>query len=94
MARIILTYVLPLFGPLLLYLAWNAYARAKARKSGGEPPSLERGPIFWSIVAGFFLLMTGLVTLALTSGTDPDAGKYIAPRLEDGRVVPPRFEKD
>ena len=40
MARIVITYLLPLLLPFLLYLAWNAYARAQARKNGGEEPSL------------------------------------------------------
>ncbi len=93
MARIIFTYVLPLVLPFLMYLAWNAYARAQARKTGGEEPSLQKGPVFWSIVAGFILLAASLVTLALTGGEEPDAGRYIPPRLEDGKIQPPRYEK-
>lgn len=93
MARLILTYVLPLLLPFLMYLAWNAYARAQARKHGGEEPSLQKGPIFWSIVAGFILLAASLVTLAITGGDSPDSGRYIAPRYEDGKIQPPRYEK-
>ena len=66
---------------------------ARARKTGGEPPSLEKGPIFWSIVIGFFLLAGALAYLAVTGGDSPDAGRYIPPRLEDGKIVPPRYEK-
>ena len=65
MARIIFTYVLPLVLPFLMYLAWNAYARAQARKTGGEEPSLQKGSVFWSIVAGFILLAASLVTLGI-----------------------------
>lgn len=93
MSRILITYVLPLLLPLLLYLAWNAYARRQARKNGGEEPSLQKGPIFWSLVAGAVLLGASLVTLAVTGGDDPDAGVYIAPTYKDGKIQPPRYEK-
>ncbi|WNK00984.1 hypothetical protein L2D14_06050 [Thalassospiraceae bacterium LMO-JJ14] len=93
MGRLVITYVLPLLLPFLMYLAWNAYARAQARKTGGEEPSLQKGPIFWSIIAGFILLAASLITLALTGGEDPDSGRYIAPRYEDGKILPPRYEK-
>lgn len=93
MARILFTYILPLVLPFLMYLAWNKYARAQARKNGGEEPSLQKGPIFWSIVAGFILLAASLVTLAITGGSSPDSGRYIPPRYEDGKIQPPRYEK-
>lgn len=93
MARMIISYIIPLIAPLLMYLAWHAYARASARKNGGEEPSLQKGPIFWSIVAGFILLAATLITLALTGGNPPDSGTYIAPRIENGKIVPPRFKK-
>ena len=94
MFRLFLTYVLPLLGPLLLYLAWNAFARARAKATGGEPPALHKGAVFWCLVAGFFLLVAGLITLAITGGDAPDSGQYITPRFEDGRIVPPRFEPE
>lgn len=93
MVRMFLTYVLPLIGPFLMYLAWHAYARAQARKNGGEEPSLEKGPIFWSIVAGFVLLSALLMTLALTGGEKAGSGRYVAPRFENGKIIPPHFEK-
>ena len=92
MFRVFLTYFLPLVGPLFLYLAWNAYARAAAKRSGGEPPSLEKGPIFWSIVAGFVLMSALLITLAMTGGHKA-GDAYFAPRFEDGKIIPPHFEK-
>ena len=77
-----------------MYLAWNAYVRYKAKKVGGELPSLEKGPIFWSLIAGMLLLIASLVTLAIVTGEDADGGQYIPPRLEDGKIIPPRFEKN
>jgi hypothetical protein len=48
--------------------------------------------VFWSIVAGFVLMMAGLGFLAVSSGEAPGSGQYQAPRPEDGRVVPPQFK--
>ncbi len=93
MARLFFTYALPLLAPLAMYLLWNAYARAKAKKDGGDPPSLQKGPIFWSLVAGFILLVATFVTLAVTGGNPPDAGQYMPPRIEDGKIVPPYYKK-
>lgn len=92
MVRIFFTYALPLIGPLLLYLAWNKYAKYVARKNGGEEPSLEAAHIFWSLIAGFAIMTVILIGLALSGGEPPDSGRYIPPRIEDGRIVPPSFE--
>ena len=93
MVRLMFTYVLPLVAPFLMYLAWNAYARARARKTGGEEPSLQKGPIFWSIIAGFVFLGASLISLAMIGGVKPEAGVYIPPSIENGKIVPPRYEK-
>jgi hypothetical protein len=92
MSRILLQYLLPLLGPLTLYLLYIAFARRRAAKAGDDIPAIERGHVFWSIIAGFALMMAGLGFLALTSGEAPGSGQYQAPRLEDGRVVPPQFK--
>lgn len=92
MFRLFITYILPLVAPFLMYLAWNAYVRYKAKKAGEEAPSLEKGPIFWSLVAGFFLLIISLTTLALMGSHKADRGKYVPPRFEDGRIIPPNFD--
>ena len=91
MFRIFITYLLPLLAPFLLYLAWNAYVRHKAKKAGDEPPSLEKGPIFWSLIAGLVLMMGSLITLALIGGDPAGGGSYVPPRFEDGKIVPPNF---
>lgn len=92
MVRIFFSYVLPLIGPMLMYLAWNKYAKAVARRNGGEEPSLEAAHIFWSLIAGFVLMAAILITLALTGGEPADTGRYIPPRNEGGRIIPPSFE--
>ena len=99
--RIFLTYVLPLVLPTLVYVAWVGYARKKhvARGGGdgggdGDLPGLRRGPLFWSLVSGFVLMLGGLATIALMSGAPPDSGEYQSPRLQDGKIVPPHFKKN
>jgi amino acid transporter len=52
---------------------------------------LQEGPWFWLILAGFVLMAGGLVYTALSTGGDA-GGAYIAPRYEDGRIVPGRIE--
>ena len=99
--RIFLTYVLPLVLPTLVYIAWVGYARKKHAARGGgdgdgedELPGLRRGPLFWSLVTGFVLMLGGLASIALMTGVPPDSGEYQSPRLQDGKVVPPHFKKN
>jgi hypothetical protein len=92
MSRVLLQYLLPLVGPLALYLIYMAFQRRRAAKAGADIPAIERGHVFWSIVAGFVLMMAGLAYIALSTGEAPGAGQYQAPRLEDGRIVPPTFK--
>ena len=95
MIRIFFTYVFPLLLPTMLYIAWVQYARRKHDgDSDDDLPELRRGPLFWSLVAGFVLMLAGLTTIALTSGAPPDSGAYQSPRLEGGKVVPPTYKKD
>ena len=91
MSRILIQYLLPLIGPLALYLIYMNFVRRRAAKAGDDIPAIERTHVFWSIIIGFVLMMAGLVTLAVTSGEKPGQGDYQAPRMEDGRVVPPKF---
>lgn len=91
MFRTFLTYLLPLLAPFLMYLAWNAYVRYKAKKAGEEAPSLQKGPIFWSLIAGMILMMASLSTLALMGGDEAGGVPYSPPRLEGGKIIPPNF---
>ena len=96
MFRIFLTYVLPLALPTLIYVlwVWNARRKHEPEHEDDLPPALRRGPLFWSLLAGFLLMMTGLITIALISGDPPDAGTYQSPRLQDGKIVPPSYKKE
>ncbi len=92
MTRVLLQYLLPLFGPLAIYLIYMTFVRRKAVKKGEEIPAIERARIFWSIFIGFFFMLAALTTLALTSGEQPGSGHYQAPLMKDGRIVAPKFK--
>ncbi len=91
MFRIFITYLLPLLAPFLMYMAWNAYVRYKAKQAGDEPPSLEKGPIFWCLIAGMVLMIASLITIAITGSDAAGGAPYEPPRLEDGKIIPPNF---
>lgn len=87
MSRVVLTYLLPLILPLVVYLLWTWIVGRKTRKPE-DPPFWYEGPYFWLIVAGFALMVTVLATTVyFTEGGPPD-GTYVPPRFEDGRIVP------
>ena len=91
MTRILLQYFLPLIGPLLLYLVYMTFMRRAAVKKGNIAPPIERNHVFWSIIFGFFLMMVALTTFAMLVGEKPGSGTYQAPRMENGRIAPPKF---
>ena len=91
MTRILLQYLLPLLGPLALYLIYMALSRRAAAKRGNSPPTIEQSKLFWSIVLGFVLMISSLVIAAITVGEKPGSGEYQAPRMENGKIVPPKF---
>ncbi len=95
MTRIFFTYVLPLVLPAAIYIIWVWRARRNHDHDSDDAlPELRKGPLFWSLVAGFVLMSVGLVSIALTSGDPPDSGVYQSPRLEDGKIVPPSYKKN
>lgn len=92
MARILLSYVLPLILPMALYLGWMWVVRHRSKARGDELPEVKSAGIFWSIVAGIILMFAGLSILAVTGGAPPGEGNYQSPRLENGKVVPPKLD--
>lgn len=95
MTRIFFTYVLPLLLPTAIYMVWVWRARRNHDADSGDAlPGLRKGPLFWSLIAGFVLMAAGLIFIALTSGDPPDSGVYQSPRLEDGKIVPPSYKKN
>jgi Family of unknown function (DUF6111) len=87
MLRKLLTVVLPLMLPTLIYMAYMMIDRRKAAASGGAPvPWWVGAPWAWLITGGVFLAAIVLFILALTGGFDTSS-TYHPARLIDGRVI-------
>ena len=104
MVRIIITYILPLVLPTVLYFAWTQWVRkqvqshrAQAAAEGvagdhTEPADYEiRAPWFRLILAGVILMMVGLVLSVFLSPKNPPDSTYQPPRLEGDTIVPGQF---
>jgi len=92
MARIVLSYLLPLILPMAIYLGWMWVARHRSRARGDEIPEIKNSGIFWSIVVGVILMLAGLSFLAVSTGAPPGDGTYQSPRFENGQIIPPKFD--
>lgn len=93
MSRVLLQYLLPLLLPTVLYLVWWWTLGRRQLAGSGPQPRLTEGPWFWLIICGVALMAGGLVFTALTS-SEPAGGRYVAPHVVNGRVVPGHFERD
>jgi hypothetical protein len=82
MIRILLTIVLPLLLPTLLYLLWLAASRRAALAA----PSPSRDmPWIWLAGAGIVLAALLLFFINIRVGSQ---GAYVPPKYIDGHVVP------
>ena len=88
MLRVVLTIVFPLLLPTAIYLAWIA---VMSRSESREKLRLGALPLIWLALAGVVLLAAVLVTVSVHFG-EPVSGRYVPPRYEGGRVVPPHLE--
>jgi hypothetical protein len=87
MLKKLLTVVLPLMLPTLIYMAYMMIDRRKAAASGGAAvPWWVGAPWTWLITSGVLLAAIVLVTVALTGGFDT-SGTYHPARLIDGKVI-------
>lgn len=88
MTRILLTAVLPLVLPAVIYLLWLVMAGRRARQAAdGRATLLVRVPWMALLLSGFALSVVSLVVFEATSGTDPWRD-HRPPALRDGAVVP------
>jgi hypothetical protein len=84
MTRVFLTIVLPLLLPTALYVLWALITGNIGLT--GSASAWRRLPWTWLVVAGTALAAVVVAVLVETGGDRE--GSYIAPHLEDGRVVP------
>ena len=94
MIRILLTYVVPLIVPAVIYFLWLRFRGGAREREHPWPWLIGAGSPFMrahglAICAGILLTAIVLAGFALLSGT-PD-GIYEPAHLEDGKLVPGRF---
>lgn len=91
MLRILLTIIVPLALPTILYLLYTRVERRRLQAAGaGEvPPWWAEVPWVRLLAVGIGCMAVVLVSIAMTSGT-PVGGRYEPARYEDGQLIPGR----
>ena len=80
--------LLPRVLPTAFYLLWVAFVRRRVRITGsGNIPLISEWTWVWLISGGLFLVIIGLIAIALF-GTSFPAGEMLPPRFEDGVLLP------
>ncbi|MEL0107377.1 MAG: hypothetical protein VW802_10565 [Rhodospirillaceae bacterium] len=88
MLRVFLQFVLPMIFPTALWLVWVWFEK----KRSNDPEKVGRDtPWVWLIPIGFALSIISLITWGVVQG-DKSGKTYTAPRLENGKIVPGKFE--
>jgi hypothetical protein len=88
MAREILTLVVPLLLPTVLYLVW---LRAARWPEAGGTVAWHRLPWVWLAVTGVALTAVVLFVVTVGFGTET-SGIYVPPRVENGKIIPGHIE--
>ena len=88
MLRVGLTIILPLILPTGLYLQWITVLGAPRDRAAGASMAV---PWAWLAAAGALLLAIVLLVVTVGFGTTQQ-GSYVAPRWQDGRIVPGHIE--
>ena len=85
MIRVVLTIVLPLLLPTLLFAGYALLQRWRA----AEGEAREAKPIPWTllILSGVGLAALSAIAMAVSSGAPPDS-TYVPAHMENGRLVP------
>ncbi|MBL4613815.1 MAG: hypothetical protein JKY27_02925 [Magnetovibrio sp.] len=107
MARIFITYILPLLLPTLMYFAWTVWVRkqvqanrAKAKTEGlkhteGDHTEAEdydiKMPWFRLILTGVGLMLIGLVLSVFFSPKNEPGSTYRPPYEKNGTIVPGEY---
>jgi Family of unknown function (DUF6111) len=84
MLRIILTVLLPIALPLILYFYYVKFMRARHGPGTAGRPSLLG---MWLVVGTAVVLIAGMLTLGFSRGVPPGT-KLISPHVENGKVIP------
>jgi len=88
MLRVVLTIVLPLLLPTILYLLWVGAFGAERGRSALRWTAV---PWIWLAGAGAVLLAIVLFVVTVHFGS-PQEGVYVPPRWEGGHIIPGHVE--
>lgn len=107
MTRILISYVIPLILPTVMYLIWAAWVRKKIAANRQDassditqigavtPNEVEpyeiRTPWFRLVLAGSVLVLIILVLGVFLSPKNPPDSTYQVPHIVDGKIVPGEF---
>ncbi len=92
MIRTLLTKILPLLVPAVLFLLWMWLARRRAAAQGTAPPGIRSAPWGWLAIVGILVLAVGLAFFRFSTDEYPRGSTHTSPKYENGRVVPGRAE--
>ncbi|MFZ5792216.1 MAG: DUF6111 family protein [Pseudomonadota bacterium] len=87
--RQVLSIVVPLLLPTLLYFGYMTVTRRRAQ-AAGQARAFKDVPWTWLAVAGVVLVAVTLAAMALFGGAEPGS-RYQLPSLEGGQVKPGGF---
>ena len=96
MIRKLITIILPLLLPTLIYFFWVWMARRQKIKNGGEEIDdkiLSDAPWIWLGIGGCGLLAVTLLITPLVLGKPSKPGEYVAPQYKEGKIIPGHYAK-
>ena len=82
--RQIFEVVFPFILPTLIYAGYVAAVRARGGARNAEMPWI------WLAAAGALLVIVTFAAAALLGGAPP-TDRYVAPKIENGKIVPGQF---
>ncbi|MDA0655846.1 MAG: DUF6111 family protein [Proteobacteria bacterium] len=96
MIRKLITIVLPLLLPIILYFTWVWLARRQAARNGTKakgPESFRDAPWIWLGIAGLTLLVVTLLATPLIFSDSGTPGTYVPPLYQDGKIITGHYDK-
>jgi len=90
MPREILTLIVPLVLPTLVYLLW---LRAARWSEAGDAVAWHKLPWVWLALSGVALTAVVLFVVTVGFGTAMP-GIYVPPRVQNGQIVPGHIEPE
>jgi len=96
MFRIIITYIVPLILPTVMFFIWSAWVQRKIkREHANSEEAIEAfeisTPWFRLILTGLGLMIVGLLLSVLLGPKNPPDSVYQAPRIENGKIMPGKY---